>query len=372
MRPLRLYDDWREASFLARPNRFTLVLKSGGRELRAFIPNTGRLEEYLVEGGVFYLTTSPTEKFTYRAVSTYYQDSHVLLDTWKINDLAEALIRGKKLPGYGEVIKIRPDFLLGEGDGKTRLLEVKTCTLCHRGVALFPDAPSARAARHIARLADFAAQGRSASMIFIVPHGGARIFMPNFHTDREFADRFLSAQNFVGDFRLGAFGLTMTDPVTVDLDSVRELTIDYGRARTNTTDSGSYVLVLANDRPRRLEIGRLGCFAFPKGYYAYVGSALGSLEARVGRHGKAGKKRFWHIDYVTPEPMPVAKAFLIRRQDRIETGLASRIRVLCDSAVEGFGASDSPEPSHLFYFRKPPHRLRRFMDVILDFRTFTE
>ena len=147
MRPLRLYDDWREASFLARPNRFTLILKSGGRELRAFIPNTGRLEEYLVEGGVFYLTTSPTEKFTYRAVSTYYQDSHVLLDTWKINDLAEALIRGKKLPGYGDVVKIRrerplgeirPEFLLGEGDGKTRLLEVKTCTL-------FPDAPSARA-----------------------------------------------------------------------------------------------------------------------------------------------------------------------------------------------------------------------------------
>jgi hypothetical protein len=88
--PLRLYDDWREASFIARPNRFTLVLKIGGRELRAFIPNTGRLEEYLVEGGVYYLTTSLTEKFTYRTVSIYYQDSHVLLDTWKINDLAEA------------------------------------------------------------------------------------------------------------------------------------------------------------------------------------------------------------------------------------------------------------------------------------------
>lgn len=381
MRPLRLYDDWREASFLARPNRFTLVLKSGGRELRAFIPNTGRLEEYLVEGGVFYLTTSPTEKFTYRAVSTYYRDSHVLLDTWKINDLAEALIRGKKLPGYGDVIKIRrehplgeirPDFLLGEGNGKTRLLEVKTCTLCHRGVALFPDAPSARASRHIAQFADLAARGQSASMIFIVPHGGAASFMPNFHTDREFAERFLSARNFSGGIRLGAFGLTMTDPVTVDLDSVRELAIDYGRARTNTTDSGSYVLVLANDRFRRIEVGRLGHLVFPKGWYAYVGSALGSLEARVGRHGKAAKKRFWHIDYVTPVPMPVAKAFLIRRRDRIETGLASRIRLLCDSAVEGFGASDSPEPSHLFYFQKPPHRLRCFMDVILDFRTFTE
>jgi sugar fermentation stimulation protein A len=379
--PLRLYDDWREASFIARPNRFTLVLKSGGRELRAFIPNTGRLEEYLVEGGVFYLTTSPTEKFTYRAVSTYYQDSHVLLDTWKINDLTEALIRGKKLPGCGDVVKIRrerplkeirPDFLLGEGNGKTRLLEVKTCTLCHRGVALFPDAPSARAARHIARLVDFAAQGRSASMVFIVPHGGARIFMPNFHTDREFAERFISTRNFTGDFSLRAYGLTMTDPVTVDLDSVRELAIDYGRARTNTTGSGSYVLVLANDRPRRIEVGRLGHLEFPKGWYAYVGSALGSLEARIGRHGKTAKKRFWHIDYVTPEPMPVVKAFLIRRKDRIETGLASRIRELCESAVEGFGASDSPEPSHLFYFRVPPHRLRRFMDVILDFRTFTE
>jgi sugar fermentation stimulation protein A len=171
---------------------------------------------------------------------------------------------------------------------------------------------------------------------------------------------------------LRAYRVPLADPVTADLDGVAEIPIDWGPVRAHCTNAGSYVLVLRNDEDRRLPVGRIGTVRFREGYYAYVGSALGSLDARVARHHRRRKKRFWHIDAITPDPMPVEKAFPIRRADRIERALAARVESICDAAVEGFGASDAEENSHLFYFAKPPHRLRQFVDVILDFRTFTE
>ena len=53
---------------------------------------------------------------------------------------------------------------------------------------------------------------------------------------------------------------------------------------------------------KRLEIvvGRLGVIQAERGYYVYVGSALGSggLAARVGRHCRREKRLRWHVDYL--------------------------------------------------------------------------
>jgi sugar fermentation stimulation protein A len=391
VRAFTLFEDCQEARFIARPNRFTLLLDLSGREVSAYLPNTGRLEEFLVEDGVFYVTSSRTGKFSYRAVAARCRGFPVLLDTRRINDLAEVLLGEKALPGFEGFSGIergkafggmRPDFALAGDDGKTCLLEVESCALCHKGVALFPDAPGARASRHIEHLASLSAGGAGSAMVFLVPHGGAERFMPNFHTDRGFAERALSRGPAVDAAvssgtgakapRLGAYRVPLTDPVTADLDGVTGIPIDWERARAHCTNAGSYVLVLRNDEDRRLRVGSLGPVRFRKGYYAYVGSALGSLDARVARHLRRRKKAFWHIDSIAPAPMPVERAFPIRRADRIEGAIAARVGDVCDSPVDGFGASDAAEDSHLFYFAKPPHRLRPFLDVILDFRTFTE
>ena len=45
----RLYETWSEARYVDRPNRFTLLLESGGRLFKAYLPTTGRLEELLTE-----------------------------------------------------------------------------------------------------------------------------------------------------------------------------------------------------------------------------------------------------------------------------------------------------------------------------------
>jgi Uri superfamily endonuclease len=61
---------------------------------------------------------------------------------------------------------------------------------------------------------------------------------------------------------------------------------------------GSYILLLKLNKPRQIFVGNLGISCFTEGSYAYVGSALNGLEARVSRHSRLNKKHHWHIDYL--------------------------------------------------------------------------
>jgi len=392
---------WEEAHFVARPNRFTLLLRKNKKLISAYLPNTGRIEEYLTEGNVFFITPAKTEKFNYRVLSTVYQDSYVLLDTVKTHSLARTLLERRILPSLGGARTIRPeirfnsaamlqpgprrastasrvsgigsgnvrvDFFIETHAGRQGLIEVKTCTFCHNGVALFPDAPSVRALRHLEALSDAGKSGYDPVMLFFIPSGAARLFLPNFHTDYEFSLRLLSEDRV----RFIAVKINLVDPVSVDFKSVEEIPIDRTRAKMHCRGSGSYILLLKNPKPVRLEIGKRGMIHFRKGYYAYVGSALGSLEGRVNRHSRKKKKKFWHIDFLTPHPMKIIQVILFRRSDRIEDMIARRLESCFPTWVKGFGASDTKQPSHLFYSKDPPHRSHHFMNVVMDFKTFTE
>jgi len=58
-----------------------------------------------------------------------------------------------------------------------------------------------------------------------------------------------------------------------------------------TKGPGTYLLLLRLEEDREIEIGRLGSLFFPRGYYLYVGSAMGpgGLVARLARHSQRGK-----------------------------------------------------------------------------------
>lgn len=77
----------------------------------------------------------------------------------------------------------RIDFLL-ERDGERYIAEVKGCTLCREGTALFPDAPTSRGSRQIKRMLEF----RSARplLIFVVMRPDAEVLCPNAETDPVF------------------------------------------------------------------------------------------------------------------------------------------------------------------------------------------
>lgn len=373
MNSLRLYDDWEDALFLGRPNRFTLLLKKKSMPIKAYLPNTGRLEEFLVEGARFFVAPSPTPRFDYRVVSTLYQGNYVFLDTIRMNSLVHTFIQEHCLEGFEaeEIYRektlgnIRFDFFITRPGSKPVLLEIKTATLCHNGVALFPDAPSRRAIHHLQTLNRENNDEYSAAMVFMIPNGSAHAFVPNFHTDMDFALSFLASEKLIRK----AFSFSLIDPVTVDLKSVREIDIEYEHARQHSRDTGAYLLVLKNKKPRSVDVGRSGRFFFQKGYYVYVGSGMKNLKKRVARHLKKRKRLFWHIDYIAPSMMSVEKIYTIRRNERIESALAERMGRICTAPLQGFGASDVGESSHLFYFESAPYRKRLFFDLFLEFQT---
>jgi sugar fermentation stimulation protein A len=377
MRRSALSDSWKEALFLERPNRFTLMLRSGKDVIAAYLPNTGRLEEYLVKDHPFYVIPSRSPKFRFRVVSTLYQGSYVLLDTIEMNNLAEHLIRGGLIQGLSDVTSVvrertmgrsRFDFVVERRTLKPLIIEVKTCTLSHNGVAMFPDAPTERARSHIEHMAGLQRGGYDAAMFFIIPNASTRRFLPNVHTDPDFY-RTMKGNRRI-QFR--AFRVGMTDPVSVQLDSAEEIPVRLDLLDGMDLNRGTYLLIMENPLDKRVKVGALGDVDFPRGYYAYVGSGMGSLESRVRRHFRTRKKRFWHIDYVTPHHLKPIRQYLIRRADRIESALAVALSDIASRCIRGFGSTDSSAASHLFHFDHAPFRDRRFMDLLLSYRTMTE
>lgn len=64
----------------------------------------------------------------------------------------------------------------------------------------------------------------------------------------------------------------------------------------------SYQLTLHVKQDSTIQIGKLGTFQFPAGYYVYTGSAKRNLEARIQRHLSKTKTLKWHIDYLLNAP----------------------------------------------------------------------
>ena len=96
-----------------------------------------------------------------------------------------------------------------------------------------------------------------------------------------------------------------------------------------------------------MEVGALGPVAFPQGFYAYCGSAMGGLKARINRHLRRKKKVRWHIDYLLEEGR-VKRVIYAPTDERLECQLAQKLGEAFHS-FHGFGSSDCPCPSHLFF-----------------------
>ncbi len=374
MNTLKMYSSFEEAYFLERPNRFVMRLQDAeGKEIWAHVPNTGRMEEFCFEGEPFYVTPVRQGKYLYKVVATGYQGSFVFLDTIKVNRLFDELLRKNCIPCFQNVTDIKREVSFGDSkfdfsfrQGRQKIItEVKSCTLCHNGLAMFPDAPTLRGQKHIKTLERISAEGEyTTHIVYLVLNSGAERFMPNFHTDFDYGNTFLDAQQV--DFH--AFRLDFLDPVCADLQSLQEIPIDVSTTRTYCQDEGSYLILLENHEDCKVTVGKLGEISSKKGWYVYVGSAMQALNSRIKRHQQKRKKLRWHIDYLASTVMTVKKVFPIRSPEKLESRLAGELGKISETSVPRFGASDVPEDSHLFYFHDSPMKDKRFVNIILDVR----
>lgn len=112
-------------------------------------------------------------------------------------------------------------------------------------------------------------------------------------------------------------------------------------------NKGTYALLIFVPYEISLKVGQLGTINFKAGYYAYVGSALGGLSARVRHHMRAEKRIHWHIDHLLLHARAVdvvAGRGKGRKECAVAAQLARRL-----SSIQGFGSSDCLCKSHLFY-----------------------
>lgn len=121
--------------------------------------------------------------------------------------------------------------------------------------------------------------------------------------------------------------------------------------RRKAAVKGVYVLAIQVNKSASVKVGVKRSFSLDKGFYAYVGSAQKCLEKRLMRHfRKAGKKRFWHIDYLLAmDYVSVVKVFYKEAGKQEECGTAQYFSTV-SFPVGGFGCSDCKCESHFFRF----------------------
>jgi Uri superfamily endonuclease len=106
-----------------------------------------------------------------------------------------------------------------------------------------------------------------------------------------------------------------------------------------------------------IQIGRLGTFHFPAGWYTYIGSAFGAggLLGRIKHHLRVPEQPHWHIDYLRQHAQ-VVEIWLSPDTERREEDWVDMMLEIPGAVnlVEGFGASDTNKETHLFYFDVKP------------------
>ncbi len=366
---MKIFTPDARGSLVSRPNRFIVMVDVNGEIVRAHCPNPGRLIELMNPGRTMILEKGrPERKTQWTLAAAIYNGQAVSMYSARANQVAGELIIPALFPDAREIKaeykwgSSRFDWHLYNGDREI-FLEVKACTLIEEGVAMFPDAPSIRASRHIEELAEIAEdENREAHVVFVIMNPDTKAFIPNLHTDPVFARTMKSCSDRVS-FHGVSCSCTEEGDLTLSNLDVPVLTDVSGAAEK---DSGIYMIMMETEECR-VEIGALGEMDFKAGWYIYTGSAMKNLSSRVKRHLAKRKNKRWHIDYLREKALKV-KDFPIYTEKALECTLASDLSEIAEDSVESFGCSDCDCSSHLFYFSENPLQNREFLNLLFHYR----
>jgi len=196
-----------KGKFIERPNRFLAKVDIKGRIVESFVPNPGRMLEFMVPGKVIYLRENSAEhrRTEYDMIGVLHDGIQVSIDSNLPNRFVRSLLEKHSLPFFSPYEKVIPeprhfqgrfDFRL-EGEDNTTLIEVKSCTLVEDGQALFPDAPTLRGTRHMKDLVRALEDGvaTKAAVIFVVQRHDAMSFAPHDGNDPDFGSALRAAHD---------------------------------------------------------------------------------------------------------------------------------------------------------------------------------
>lgn len=223
------YDRMMPGIFRDRPNRFIAHVDMGGKTETVHVKNTGRCRELLVPGATVWCQESrnPARKTKYDLVCVEKGNLLINMDSQAPNAAAGEWLLGG---GLGEIENLRPETVHGDSrfdfsfvkEGKTCFLEVKGVTLENEGVCAFPDAPTLRGAKHLRGLAQAAAEGYGAYVLFVIQMRPVKYLRPHEERDPAFAQALREAaaggvRILAMDCRVTPEEMVIADPVEVRL-----------------------------------------------------------------------------------------------------------------------------------------------------------
>lgn len=196
-----------------RLNRFTIEVWPDHEceqdvPLRLHLPNSGRMQELLVPSaqGLAVFDGGGERKTAGTLLLVHYGGRWVSVDARMPNRLFEAGMKSGSYPPFSDYSRWRSEVSWGRGRIDFRLsvpgasdflVETKSCNLVEDGLALFPDAPTERGARHLTELAEAVEAGLRAAVVWFVQRDDALRLAAHRDADPAFAQA-LDAARAVG------------------------------------------------------------------------------------------------------------------------------------------------------------------------------
>lgn len=197
------YQNIIQGEFVERINRFVATVKIDGKLEKVHVKNTGRCKELFIKGATVFLedhfSNMRQRKLRYSLISVI-KDNRVIInvDSQIPNKVVEEGIRNNiiRLPNLVPPISLKSeqtyrnsrfDFFAEDSKGQKAFIEVKGVTLENNGVAMFPDAPTQRGAKHINELISALDDNYKSYIILVIQMKGVHQFTPNNVTDINFS-----------------------------------------------------------------------------------------------------------------------------------------------------------------------------------------
>ncbi|HKJ63876.1 MAG TPA: DNA/RNA nuclease SfsA [Desulfopila sp.] len=188
------------ATLVKRYKRFLAdVILDTGEQTTVYCPNTGSMKSCSRTGSRVYLSRSerPGRKYPMTLEIVESDGTWVGVNTGLANGIVAEAIEAGIVAEIGDFeilhreVKVsqssRLDLLVEGRRGKT-YIEVKNCTLVEGGVAMFPDAVTARGTKHLLELVELRRQGHRAVIFYLVQRGDGRLFRPAALIDPRYAE----------------------------------------------------------------------------------------------------------------------------------------------------------------------------------------
>lgn len=195
----------KRGKFVERPNRFVADVKlEDNSVVTCHVHDSGRIRELLFTDnsiGIKKAKEGSIRKTQWDVISALSDDKEdILINSSYHRYISEKFLRDEKLSPFGKYSNIKAEVKYGdsridyliEKDDKKIWVEVKGVSLSLNKKAMFPDAPSTRAQKHLKELMKIKESGDRAAVLLLV-FRESDTFRPKWETDPKFSELFYEA-----------------------------------------------------------------------------------------------------------------------------------------------------------------------------------